>query len=46
MFSCPFFNGFRSGPLRLATVVLSAALFVIGLAGCGPTPPLKIGFIG
>ena len=46
MFPSPSLNGFRSGQLRLATVLFSAALFVVGLAGCGPTPPLKIGFIG
>lgn len=39
-------NSDLSRLLRLSTVFFSTMSVLIGLVGCGPTPPIKIGFIG
>jgi branched-chain amino acid transport system substrate-binding protein len=42
----PTWISYRGGRFRACTIVFCAALLATGLSGCGPKPPLKIGFIG
>jgi branched-chain amino acid transport system substrate-binding protein len=46
MFTSPTLSGCLERHLRLGLILFGTTLLVTGLAGCGPTPPIKIGFIG